>query len=84
VDLISQNIFIEKIKDIRRRKNMAKGREIQCLHYICEHQCDLGKDAVFRKLCQTCSGYKKKPGAKPRRTDTRKQKLERIMRKEKY
>jgi hypothetical protein len=26
----------------------------------------------------------KKPGAKPRRTNTRKQKLERIMRKEKY
>jgi hypothetical protein len=61
---------------------MAKGREIQCLHYICEHQCDLGKDAVFRKLCQTCPTYSSKRGCRPARLDKRKTKMERINKKE--
>ena len=39
---------------------MAKGREIQCIYYICEGNCDLGKAGTFRKLCQTCPVYKKK------------------------
>ena len=30
------------------------------------------------------NGYKKKPGGKPARTDNRRQKMERILRKEKY
>lgn len=63
---------------------MAKTREIQCVHYVCEDNCDLGKDGTFRGHCQICPSYKKKPGAKPARTDTRRQKAERIMRKEKW
>ena len=59
-------------------------REIPCIHYICEGNCDLGKQGTFRKKCQTCTTYKKKPGAKPARTDNRKQKLDRIYRKEKF
>lgn len=62
---------------------MAKTREIQCIHYICEGNCDLGKDGTFRKQCQICKTYKKKPGAKPARTDNRGQKLNRAARKEK-
>ena len=49
---------------------MAKTREIQCIHYICEGNCDLGKEGTFRHQCQTCKTYKKKPGGKPARTDT--------------
>ena len=63
---------------------MAKTREIVCIHYINKGNCDLGKCAEFYGLCQTCPQYKKKPGAKPARTDTRKQKLERISKKERY
>lgn len=59
-------------------------REIPCIHYICERNCDLSKQGTFRKKCQTCPTYKKKPGAKPARTDNRKQKLDRIYRKEKF
>ena len=63
---------------------MAKTREIQCVHYVCEGNCDLGKDGTFRHQCQTCKTYKKKPGGKPARTDNRRQKLDRIQRKERY
>ena len=61
---------------------MAKTREIVCIHYINKGNCDLGNDAAFYGLCQTCPSYKKKPGAKPARVDNRKKKLERINRKE--
>lgn len=57
---------------------MAKTREVQCIHYICEGNCDLGKEGIFRKRCQTCKTYKKLPGGKPARTDTRKQRKEAI------
>lgn len=61
-----------------------KDREIVCVHYKYEGCCALGKDATFRGHCQTCSAYKKLPGGKPARTDNRKQKLDRIMKKEKW
>lgn len=57
-------------------------REIQCIHYVCHGNCDLGKDADFYGLCQTCPTYKKKPGGKPARVDRRKTKLNKINRKE--
>ena len=63
---------------------MARTREIQCIHYIAEKQCGLGKEGTFRKQCQTCKSYKKLPGGRPARTDNRRQKMDRIMRKEKY
>lgn len=63
---------------------MAKTREIQCTHYVCEGNCDLGKEGTFRKKCQTCKTYKKKPGAKPARVDRRRTLRERIDRKEKW
>ena len=63
---------------------MAKTREIACVHYKAEGNCDLGKDGTFRGHCQKCPSYKKKPGAKPARVDTRRQKAERIMRKERW
>ena len=61
---------------------MSKTREIQCIHYVCEGTCDLGKDGTFRHQCQTCKTYKKKPHALPARTDNRRHKLERIRRRE--
>ena len=63
---------------------MAKTREIACIHYKCEHNCDLGKDATFRNLCQTCPFYIKLPGGKPARIDLRRKKLDKIISKEKY
>ena len=33
---------------------MAKTREIQCIHYICEGNCDSGKEGTFRHQCQIC------------------------------
>ena len=58
-----------------------KTREIVCIHYVNEGTCDLGKKCSFYGHCQNCKTYKKKPGAKPNRTDARKQKNERFYRK---
>ena len=63
---------------------MSRTREIVCIHYINKGNCDLGKNAEFYGLCQTCPSYSKKPGAKPARTDNRKKKLDKINRKEQY
>lgn len=63
---------------------MAKDREIQCKFYICEGSCSKGREGTFRGSCQHCAKYRPKLGSKPARTDTRKQKLDRIIRKEKY
>lgn len=64
---------------------MAKERLIVCDHYKCENVCDIkNKQCRFWKEMQTCPTYKKKPGAKPARTDNRKKKLDKIMRKEKF
>ena len=62
---------------------MARDREIACIHYRAEGVCDLGKEGTFRKHCQICKTYKRLPGGKPARTDNRRHKQERIMRKEK-
>ena len=64
---------------------MATERVIQCIHYVCEGSCDLGKkECRFWKEMQICPTYKKKPGALPARTDNRRQKIERMRRKEKF
>lgn len=63
---------------------MAKDRTIACIHYINEGNCDLGKNCSFWGHCQICKTWKPIPGGKPIREDNRKQKLDRIMRKEKY
>lgn len=63
---------------------MAKTREIACIHYVCNGKCDLGKEADFYGHCQTCKTYRAKPGGKSARTDNRRQKMDRILRKEKY
>lgn len=63
---------------------MATERTIQCIHYLHEGSCDLGKKKCrFWKEMQTCPTYKKKPGALPARTDNRRQKIEKARRKEK-
>ncbi len=61
---------------------MSKTREIACVHYICEGNCDLRKEGTFRKHCQICKTYKKIPGGKPARTDNRRQKMDKINKKE--
>lgn len=73
--VIIHYLYVSKYKE---QEIMAKTREIQCIHYICEGNCDLGKEGTFRKHCQTCKTYKKLPGGKPARTDTRKQRKEAI------
>ena len=61
---------------------MSKTREVACIHYIYEGKCDLGKEGTFRKQCQICKNYRKKPGGLPARTDRRRSKAERNFKRE--
>lgn len=55
---------------------MSRTRELPCIHYVAAHNCDLGKDAEFYGLCQTCPSWSPRKGSKPARTDNRQKKLE--------
>ena len=59
-----------------------KTREIVCKFYICKGSCTKGKNAALYGTCQKCKKYCKKEGAAPARTDKRKQKLEKIRKRE--
>ena len=61
-----------------------KDREIACVHYKAEGNCDLCKDCTFRGHCQICPSYSPLRHGRPARTDNRRQKAERIMRKERW
>ena len=55
---------------------VMKNREIACLHYKAEGNCDLGKEGTFYAACQHCKFYHKLPGGKPARTDNRRRKMD--------
>lgn len=55
---------------------MSRTRELPCIHYVAAHNCDLGKDAEFYGLCQTCPSWSPRKGSKPARIDNRLKKLE--------
>lgn len=63
---------------------MGKERLVACIHYKCHGTCGLGKAADFYGLCQTCPSYKKLKGGKLSRTDNRRKKMDKIMKKERY
>jgi hypothetical protein len=58
---------------------MARDREVACIHYVCEKNCDLGKEGTFRDKCQTCKTYKAKRGGAAARPNLKKQKQEKFM-----
>ena len=53
-----------------------------CIHYMHDHNRDLGKDGEFWGHCQTCPTRKKNPGAGPARPNLKRKKLERARQKE--
>lgn len=61
-----------------------KTREIACKHYAAEGQCKLGKEGTFYKACQHCRVYSPLPHGRPARVNIKRQRLERIRRKEKF
>ncbi len=61
-----------------------KTRENPCESYICEGNCSKGREGTFYKYCQKCNKYKAKKGSLPARTDNRRQKMDRIQKKERY
>ena len=63
-------------------KNLTTFSELGFLIKSKIGNCKLGKNADFRGLCQTCPSYRKLAGAKPARTDLRKKKLNKIIKKE--
>ena len=61
-----------------------KDREIICKYYTCAGGlCSKrGISVYFKDECQKCKYYIKKAGAAPRRTDNRKQKMNKIQKRE--
>lgn len=59
---------------------MAKLRETPCKFYICEHECEKGRDAEHNGYCQKCGKYR--PRARVRHLNRKKQKLQKIREKE--
>lgn len=57
---------------------MAKDREIMCIYYEYEGKCSKGREGTFRKQCQICSKYRPKKGAAPARKNLKREKLEKI------
>lgn len=61
---------------------MSKDRQTPCLYYICEHECKKNRNAEHKGYCQHCDKYK--PRARLRHINVKKQKLEKIRKKERY
>lgn len=59
---------------------MAKDRLTPCLYYICAGECQKGREAKHSGYCQHCDKYR--PRAKMHYINKKKQKLERIRKKE--
>lgn len=53
-------------------------REIACIHYIREGECNLGHKGTFRKACKKCKQYKPLKGGRPARPNLKKQKKEKF------
>ena len=77
--------ILKEIRSVRWQNNggrIMKNREIACLHYKAEGNCDLGKEGTFYAACQHCKNYRKLPGGKPARTDNRRRKMDKINKRE--
>ena len=59
---------------------MAKDRQTPCVSYICKGECSKGREADHAGYCQHCDKYK--PRARVRYLNKKKQKLEKIRKKE--
>lgn len=59
---------------------MSKYRETPCRFYVAFGECEKGKDACHKGLCQHCMKYV--PRAKVRHINKKKQYLEKIRKKE--
>ena len=61
---------------------MATDRQTPCLYYICAGLCKKGRKADHAHYCQHCNKYK--PRARVRYKNRKKEKLEKIRKKERY
>lgn len=57
---------------------MSSEREIACIYYKWEGECEKGREGTFRKACQTCKKYKARKGSLPARKNLKRQKMEKI------
>ena len=57
---------------------MGSEREVACIYYKWEGECEKGREGTFRKACQTCKKYKAKKGSLPARKNLKRQKIEKI------
>lgn len=53
-------------------------REVSCIYYKWEGECEKGREGTFRRACQTCKKYKARKGSLPARKNLKRQKMEKI------
>ena len=59
---------------------MAKDRETPCKSYVCEGNCEKGREGTHNSYCQRCDKYV--PRAKVKHINLKKQKLDKIRKNE--
>lgn len=59
---------------------MSKDRIEPCKYYVCQGECEKGRDAEHNGYCQKCGKYE--PRIRQRHLNQKKQKLAQIKRKE--
>ena len=57
-----------------------KDRQTPCKYYICEHECEKGRDAEHNSYCQRCDKYQARAHIK--HLNLKKEKLNKIKEKE--
>lgn len=59
---------------------MARDRETPCRFYVCEGNCEKGREGTHNSYCQRCKLYQAR--AKVKHLNFKKQKLDKIRKKE--
>ena len=65
---------------VRGENNMAYDRITPCKHYLCKGKCSKGREANHTGYCQKCNKYE--PRCKVKRINRKKEKIEKIKKKE--
>ena len=61
---------------------MSKDRIEPCKYYVCKDECSKGREADYNGYCQKCNKYE--PRVRKKHLNEKKQKIEKIRKKEEY
>lgn len=59
-----------------------KEKQRPCIYYICEKNCELGREGTHKKYCQRCDHYTPDKRYKLNKKNIKREKLEKIKKRE--